>query len=168
MWVPRSGTTPSFYGSPAGILRGLNAATVPMPTPALPVRGPSSISWLMLGLGTLGFAAAWISLSLWNGAANSWMAVVGALDVALLVRLGRWPAGLPRAGLGLLAHLLVVALAAWGSIAGHLGRMFGLSPWQSALRLGADHAWTLSGLAFTPTDVAWIAAGLVLALIASR
>lgn len=168
MRVPRAGTTRAFYGRAAGILPGLSAMTAPMNASALPVRGPSPMSWLLLVLGALGFAAAWTSLSLWNNASNGWMAVLGAADVALLVRLGRWHRGLPRAALGGLALTLIVALATWGTIAGHLGRMFGLSPWASALRLGATHAWTLAGLAFTPADVAWLAAGLVLGVVASR
>ena len=166
--MPRAGTTPPFYGRTAGILRGVSTMTLPMPSPVLPAPGPSPMSWVLLVLGTLGFAAAWVSLSLWNDAPNSWMAVLGALDVALLVRLGRWPSGLPRAGLGLIAGGVMIGLAAWGTIAGQLGRLFGLTPWDSALRLGTTHAWTLAGLAFTPADVGWILAGLLLTLVASR
>lgn len=168
MRVPRDGTTRAFYGRAAGILRGLSVLTAPMTTPAPAMRGPTPMSWLLLVLGALGFAAAWTSLSLWNGASNGWMAVIGALDVAFLVRLGRWQGGMSRAALGVGALTLIVSLATWATIAGHLGRMFGLSPWASALRLGATHAWTLAGLAFTPADLAWLVAALVMAAVASR
>lgn len=139
----------------------------PTPRPR-PAATPTPLAWALLLLGTLGFAAAWASLSLATGRTHAWLALLAALDVAVLLRLGRWQPGASRAIGGTLAWMAIVVLATWSVIAGHLGKVFGLTPWTSALRLGADHAWTLAGLAFTPADLAWLAAGLVAALFASR
>lgn len=60
-----------------------------------PLSSPRAtwLSWLLLLLGVGGFAAAWVIVGLYSDAQSSWMAILGALDVALLLRLGRWPAG---------------------------------------------------------------------------
>ena len=42
------------------------------------------------------------------------------------------------------------------------------TPVWFALRLGPTLAWTLSTLANTGSDLAWLAAGLVVAVLASR
>ena len=153
------------------ILTGVDTVADSMPappSPPTPARRPGGGAHALLLLGTLGFAAAWVTLSLTTGRTHAWMAVLAALDAALLLRLGRWPAGAGRALAGFAAWSVIVALATWLVIAGHLGKVFGLAPWTSALRLGADHAWTLAGLAFTPVDLAWLAAGAVVALAGSR
>lgn len=126
------------------------------------------LSWLLLVLGTCGFAAAWITLSFFNDVQNSWMAVVGALDIAWMLRLGYWPRGPGRIAAAVIAVLAMVALANWGIIASQLGSMLGLTPWESAIRLGTDHAWTLAKLANGGADLAWLLAALVVAVLSSR
>lgn len=148
----------------------VNATSAPMPTPPAPHRAaaPSALGPALLLLGTLGFAAAWAAVSLATGRTLAWMAVLAAADVALLLRLGRFRPGTGRSLAGAAAWAAIVVLAGWSVIAGHLGKVFGLTPWASATRLGADHAWTLATLAYTPADVAWLLAGLVAAVLASR
>ena len=127
--------------------------------------------WLapaLLILGSLGCAAAWILLALANDRQCSWMALLAALDAALLLRIGRIPSGSGRMLAALLGTAATIAMANWGIAAGQLGRALGLLPWESVLKLGPHHAWTLAGLANTPTDLAWLAAGLLLAAIAAR
>ena len=114
------------------------------------------------------FAAAWILLATAVGSQCSWMAVLGALDAALLLRLCRARPGWRRATWGMLATAVAIAIANWGIAATHLGKAMGLLPWDSALRLGAGHAWTLLQLANDPVDVAWLGAALVIAAVASR
>ena len=126
------------------------------------------LSWVLLVVGTCGFAAVWITLSMFNNTQNSWMAVLGALDVAWMLRLGYWPRGPGRVVAALVATAVMVALANWGIIASHLGSMLGLTPWESAGKLGLHHAWTLAGLATTPVDLVWLGTGLVLAGIAGK
>ena len=118
--------------------------------------------------GSIGFAAAWILLAAWTGGQCSWMAVLAGLDAALLLRLARVAPGLPRSAWGALATMLAIGMANWGIAATEMGRMVGLLPGDSLLRLGASHGWTLVSLANGPVDLAWLAAGMVIAAIASR
>jgi hypothetical protein len=126
------------------------------------------LAWALLAFGTCGFAAAWITLGFFNGSQNSWMAVIGALDIAWVLRLGGWPRGLRRAAIAVTATAAIVALANWGLIASQLGLMFGLAPWDSALKLGIHHAWTLAQLANGGGDLAWFGLALLVAALASR
>ncbi|MBF6025802.1 hypothetical protein [Lysobacter niastensis] len=139
--------------------------TSPSPPPA---RSASWLSWLLLLLGTCGFTAIWVVLSLFNDAQNSWMAVLGALDVAWLLRLGRCPGGPRRMALAMAATVAIVAMANWGIIAAQLGAVLGLQPWESAVRLGPNLAWTVFQLANGAIDLAWCVAALVVAAFASR
>ena len=139
-----------------------------MESPAPPVRTVGWMSWLLLLLGIGGFAAIWVVLAWSKDTQCSWMALLGALDIAWMLRLGGWPRGPWRAVLGTAATALIVLVANWWIIAAQLGVGLGLQPWDSALRLGLHHAWTLAQLANGPLDLVWIAAGLVLAALTSR
>ena len=99
---------------------------------------------------------------------SAWMALLAALDAAWLLRLGGARPGTSRLFFGVGATALTVVLANWGIVAAHMAGMMGLGFGDSALRLGGSLAWTLSKLANTPADLAWLAAGLVLAAVASR
>lgn len=126
------------------------------------------LSWALLLLGTCGFAAVWVMLGLYTNVQNSWMAVLGALDIAWMLRLGHWPSGPRRAALGVTATAAMLLLANWGITSGQLGSMLGLQAWDSALRLGLHHAWTLAQLANGPGDALWLGAALVVAALTSR
>ena len=55
--------------------------------------------WLapaLLALGSLGCAAAWILIALSTGRLCAWMALLAALDAAVLLRLARMPASIRR------------------------------------------------------------------------
>lgn len=132
-------------------------------------RAPGLLfSCLLLALGVSGFAAAWVLIALSTGRLSSWMAVLGAVDVVIVLRLGGWRPGLARVLLAMVSTASIVAVAMWWLIATHLGSMLGLSPWGSAVRLGFHHAWTLAGLAIGPIDLVWIGVAVVLAAIGSR
>ena len=128
----------------------------------------SWVSWPLLVLGVFGFAAAWVTLGIYNGSQNSWMAVLGALDIAWMLRLGGWPRGPARVAAALFATIAIVVLANWGIIAAQLGAMLGLMPWASALKLGFHHAWTLAQLANGAGDVAWLLLALLVAAVTAR
>ncbi|WP_407354252.1 hypothetical protein [Luteimonas sp. R10] len=137
-----------------------------MPKPAAP---PSPwFAFLLLLLGTAGCAALWILLAAATGRQCSWMAVVAAFDAALLLRMARVRPGPARALSGVLVTAAAIAAANWFIVATQLGKMLGLLPWESALKLGAHHAWTLSQLANGGVDLAWLGAGVVIAAVASR
>ena len=139
-----------------------------MPSHHLPPQRSTWLSWALLLLGAFGFAAIWVLLGLYSDAQNSWMAVLGALDIALMLRLGHWPPGSRRAALGVAATVAMVLLANWGITSGQLGAAFGLEPWESALRLGLQHAWTLAQLANGVGDALWLALALVVAALTAR
>ena len=127
--------------------------------------------WLapaLLLLATLGCAAAWILVALAAGRQSSWMAVVAAIDTAVLLRVARAPSGLPRAVAGVAATLATIALANWGIAASEIGRSVGMLPWDAAVRLGPDYAWTLAVLANGAADRLWLATAIVVAAIGSR
>ncbi|MDI9238978.1 hypothetical protein QLQ15_08620 [Lysobacter sp. LF1] len=137
-------------------------------TPPAPARRASWFSWLLLLLGACGFAAVWVLASLYTGRQLGWMAVIGALDIAWLLRLGGWRPGLGRLVAGVLATAAIVVVANWFITATQLGAMMGLDPWNSALRLGPHHAWILVQLANSTVDIACIALGLIVAAWLSR
>ena len=130
---------------------------------------PSPLRALLLVLGCLGFAAAWVMLARFLESQASWLTPVAALDVAWMLHLGRTRPGLRRALLAVVSMLAIIALANWGIAATEIGRSMGLLPWESALRLGPDYARELILLANTRTDLAWYVAGIALAgVIAHR
>jgi predicted amidohydrolase len=89
---------------------------------------------------------------------------VAALDVVLLLRLAKWPAGASRAAWALLATAAAITAANVLIAAGQVGQQFGLRPWESALKMGPSYAWLLTTLALDPVDLALCAAALLLAL----
>jgi hypothetical protein len=139
-------------------------------TTARPARrlAPALLAPALVALGSCGFAAAWILLAFARDRQCSWMAVFAAIDAVLLLRLVRMPAGAWRMFAAVLATSLSIVLANWGIAATQIGKLMGLLPWESAFKLGPQYAWTLAGLANKPADLAWLAAALLLAAIASR
>ncbi|MGY0634249.1 hypothetical protein [Luteimonas sp. A478] len=133
-----------------------------------PAATPPWFTLLLLLLGIAGCAALWVLVSMATGATVSWMAVVAALDAALLLRLARVRPGLSRALWGVLATSVCIVLSVWVVVAGLLGRMLGLTPWEAALKLGPQHAWVLTQTTHGAADMAWLAAGLVIAAVLSR
>ena len=118
---------------------------------------------LLLLVGCLGFAAVWVLAARLLQSQVAWLAPLAALDVALMLRLGRMPAGWRRTACCLIATLATIALANWGITATEVGRGLGLLPWESALRLGPAYAWELLRLANGTIQLAWYAVSLVVA-----
>lgn len=138
---------------------------------ARPARPSHPARWFapaLLALGCTGCAAAWILLGVASGRQCSWMAVVAGVDAALLLRLAAMPRGPARMVVAMLGTAASIVLANWGIAATQLGRSIGVLPWASAAKLGPDHAWTVLSLANTPADLAWLAAGMVLAAVLAR
>ena len=139
----------------------------PMPATTPPLRS----AWLapvLLLLGSLFFVAIWILLALYTGRPSSWMAVIAALDAAVILRITGVRPGAARAAWAVLATLAMIVVANWGIIVVQMGVTMGLNPWDSALKLGLDHAWTLAGLANHAADLAWMGLALVVAVVAAR
>jgi hypothetical protein len=122
----------------------------------------------VLLLASAGVAAMWTLLALALDRQIGWMAVVAALDAALVLRFIRMPAGVARMALAVLGTLLAIALANWWIAGGQMGSLVGLPPWDAIPRLGPAHAWTLLGLANGTTELAWYALSLVVAAWVAR
>lgn len=136
--------------------------TSPLPHPA---------RWLapaILLLGGTCFVLIWILLALYLGRPCGWMAVLGAIDIVLMLRFGGMRRGAMRASLAVIAMLAMIAAVNWGIAASQIGASLGLNPWDSALKLGPDYAWTLAKLANQAADRVWMGMALVLAAIAGR
>lgn len=131
-------------------------------------RGLSLFSWLLLALGTFGFAAFWVLLSIAFDHQYSWMAVLGALDIAWMLRLGGWRAGPKRIGAAVIATGLIILIANWGIAAGQIGNLMGLDPLASSAKLGLNFFWNLFQLANGGMDLVWLGAALIVAVVASR
>ncbi|AOH35123.1 MAG: hypothetical protein GX761_10510 [Gammaproteobacteria bacterium] len=123
---------------------------------------------LLLSLGIAGCAALWVLVSMATGRVSSWMSVVAALDAALLLRMAQVRPGAGRAFWGVVATVACIALSLWVVVAGLLGRMLGLTPWEAATRMGSYHAWTLVQTTHGAADAAWLVAGVVIAAVLSR
>lgn len=134
----------------------------------LPPRRRGRLAWFLLPIGIAGFAAAWILLASATGRQSSWMALLAAIDAAVLLRLGGMVPGPRRAAWAFGATAATIVIAHWGIAAAGIGRLVGLAPLDSALKLGAGLAWTVAQLLNGPVDVAWLVASLVVAWLAGR
>lgn len=142
------------------------------PEPSGPQRQPPrQVAWLwplMLALGSLTVVVAWTSLALASGRQHGWVALLAALEVAWMLRLGGMAPGWPRRLLALAATVAMILAVQWLVAAGHIGAQLGLAPWQAAPKMGAAYVWTLSQLANTAFDLACLALAPPLALWAAR
>lgn len=118
---------------------------------------------LLLLLGSVTLAIAWLMVALATGSQAGWMAIAAAAEAAWMLRLGTLPGGRPRIAVAMLATLLIALAANWGIAAAYIGGPMGLVPWESALRLGPHLAWTLIGLANGTAEILWLLTGLVAA-----
>lgn len=126
--------------------------------------------WLapaLLLLGASCITLLWVLACLYLQRPCGWMAVAAALASALMLRLGGMRRGMFRISAAVMATLAIVVLVNWIVAATQIGFAMGLNPWDSALKLGADYAWTLVRLANQAADLAWMAVALVIAALAA-
>ncbi|MFT4248393.1 MAG: hypothetical protein QM581_10240 [Pseudomonas sp.] len=127
--------------------------------------------WLwppLLLLGCVTAVIAWMLVMLATGRQSGWMALLGALEIVWLLRLGALQPGRLRVAVAMSATLAVIVTANWGIAAAQIGAALGLDPWASALKLGPHLAWTLLSLAHAGLDWFCYAAALALAAWSSR
>ena len=129
-------------------------------TPASPLRPIPPSVWLLTALcvivGVLGLAAAWTGVALLTRTQAGWMALIAALDAAVMLRLAGFPSSRLRAALAVGVILVAIALANFLLIATRMGMRLGLDPSESARLLSVEMAWVLAGYANAPLDLAWI------------
>jgi len=120
---------------------------------------------LALAVGVAGICAIWVAIAVLSGTSGSWIGLVAAVDVALLLRLTGAPRGAGGMLAAVLATMLAIVLSQWLVVATHLGVALGLPPLASALRLGPGMAWALCSMSLSRVDWVLLAAGPVLAAI---
>lgn len=129
----------------------------------------SARSWalplLALFAGIAGISAVWVAIAQLSGSTGSWLALVAALDMAVLLRLTHAPAGRARMFAAVLATAVAIGFAFWMLAAIRLGGLIGLAPLDSALRLGPHLAWQMAKLALNRVDWVLLVAALPLAAI---
>lgn len=129
-------------------------------------RIPLSI-WLLTAVcvvvGVLGLAAGWTGAALITRSQCGWLALIAAVDAALLLRLAGFPAGRTRAAISVAMTLAAIALANYFLVAARLGSRLGLEPAESVQLLSVEMAWVLAGYANSAVDVAMIAAAALCA-----
>ncbi|APO96636.1 hypothetical protein [Xanthomonas vesicatoria] len=127
--------------------------------------------WLwppLLLLGSVTALIAWLLIALALGNQAGWMAVLVALEVAWMLRLGTMRAGRLRIGVAVATTALVIVGANWGIASAQLGGSLGLDPWTSAQKMGPRLAWTLLQLANNAFDLLCYAAAVIVAWWAAR
>lgn len=123
-----------------------------------------TVTWLwslMLLLGLLVAPLAWMVLALMTGRQVGWMAVVSALELVFMLRLGTLGPGRLRIALVVLGTLLVAALANWAIASAWMGGSIGLDLWDATTRMGPHLAWTLINLANGAMEWLWLAVAVV-------
>jgi hypothetical protein len=122
-----------------------------------------TVTWLwpfMLLLGLVGAPLAWMLLALMTGRQVGWMAVLTALELVFMLRLGTLGPGRLRVALVVAGTLLVAAAANWAIASAWMGGSMGLNPWDASLRMGPHLAWTLINLANGAMEWLWLAIGV--------
>jgi hypothetical protein len=131
-----------------------------------PSERPSSTrQWLLpllaLAIGVLGMTAAWLALAMALGSPCGWLAPLAALDMALMLRLSAAPAGRMRAALAVLGTVAAIATSYWMIAATQMANLLGLTPLESAQRMGP----VLAGELFKHMTSGWDIGFAVLALV---
>ena len=117
-----------------------------------------------LAVGVLGAVAVWLGLAISLRSTCAWMAPLAALDMALMLRLAMAPPGTARALLAIAGTLVAIAASYWMIVATQMGFLLGLSPMESAHRLGpvlagellrhGTNGWDI-GLSLLALGLAW-------------
>ncbi|KFN47831.1 hypothetical protein [Arenimonas metalli] len=130
-------------------------------------RSKSARHWLLpllaLAVGILGMVAVWLAAYLHFRTPSGWLALVAALDIALMLRLAAAPAGRLRAGLAVAGTAAAIALGYWMMAATEMGLLLGLTPLESSQRLGPVLFGELLRHTTSGWDIAWALLALPLA-----
>lgn len=122
------------------------------------------VAFAACAIAVVGIAAAWAGLTLAFGSLCGWIAVLAALDAALLLRLAGWPAGRSRVTLALLVLGATLLLAGYFIATAQIGRAMGLRPFESlpnmslelaALYLRSNLGWAEAAWSALAAVVAW-------------
>ena len=105
--------------------------------------------------------ALWSAINLHNGRLNGWMALPTALDAVLLLHLAGSRRGLVSQLLASLATIVTAGIAVWITAGTRIGRVMGMSPADSLVRMDPMLAFEIAREAGSAWD--WLS--LLLALL---
>ncbi|MFY2765488.1 hypothetical protein [Arenimonas sp. MALMAid1274] len=135
-------------------------------------RSTSPLAWALpvfaLAVGVLGMTALWLAVTLSLRSPCGWLAPVAALDMVLMLRLAAAPAHPLRAVLAVAGTALAIGASYFMFAATQMGRLLGLTPLESADRIGWVLAGDLVRYATDAYDVAYAVLALVLAAWLAR
>lgn len=118
------------------------------------------VAWLA---GVAGMVAIWLAVALATRGVAGWLALLAAVDLALLLRLSGQVAGRTRARAATAGTALAIAISYWFVAAMMMGLPLGLRPLEAATRIGPVLAGELLRHATSGWDVAWALLALPLA-----
>ncbi len=125
--------------------------------------------WLWPGIallvGIAGMSAVWVAASVLSGTSCSWLGLLAAIDMVLLLRLTHAPEGTGRVLAAVGATLATIFASQWLVVATQLGVALGMPPMASAVHLGPHLAWQLGSLTLGRVDWVLLGAAPVLAAI---
>jgi hypothetical protein len=133
--------------------------------PTLGVRVLATLSGLAA---VAGVAAIWSGLTVLRGDPCGWMAIVAALDAALLLRLASFPPGRERAAFAVAITLATVAAAAFLFATAHVGLLLGMRPSESVWKMSVGLARLYVQANTGWVELAWVAAAVAIAWRSSR
>ena len=143
-----------------------------MPVHSLPIPRTSAAATVFSLFASLaaiaGVAAIWTGISLVTRSNAGWMAVVAALDAALLLRLAGYRPGSDRALFALIVMLATTALAAFLIATTAIGLPMGLRPDHAVGRMSLELAWLFVQANSGWVEMGWLAAASVVAWKAGR
>lgn len=115
-----------------------------------------------------GLAGLWAAASMFLRGPCAFMAVVAAVDVALLLRLSAFPKGKPRAVAGLAIVAVAIPVGLYVAAITSIGRVMGMLPHKAFALTSPEFAALWLRLNLGWMDALWVLAGLALAWRASR
>lgn len=115
-----------------------------------------------------GLVGLWAAASLFLRSPCGFMAVVAAVDVALLLRLTTFPAGRARAVAGLAIVAVAIPAGLYVAAVASIGRVMGVLPHKAFALTSSEFAALWLRLNLGWIDVLWLLAGLALAWRFSR
>jgi hypothetical protein len=119
---------------------------------------------VLLALGALLFAIAWLIVADRTAGRAGAMAPLSAMIVIALLRATGTQSGWPRARLAALVTCGYLAAGEWLVSSLPIAAQAGIPPWKAVQEMGADFGWTLIHLGNTPLDWLWIGIAIALAL----
>jgi len=134
--------------------------------PGTPTRMRSSTLLLasLTGIAAVaGVAAIWAGVSIFMRSNAPWMAVLAALDAALLLRLSGMVPGRSRASAAVAIVVLTTMLAGFFISAARIGFSLGLRPADALWRMSSELSWLYVSANAGWPELLWLLAGCALA-----